>query len=387
MGENGEIIKSESIALELVGMIYDAASDPSLWDAFLVRLASEIGGSSTTLFFYNPKHPLGGLMSSARTDPAIQQRYNEYYIGIDAFGVHGGHLLQPGTVKPGQALCPDSVLVRTEFYNDFLRPVDLHHQVCGVIARDGGSMSILASLRAKRFNPFDESEQQLVALLLPHLRRAFTLHRQLSRLTSDHRWQADQLDALPIGIVLIGMRGSVLHLNAQAHTILSRHDGLGYGKDGLHASLSHESRRLQALINQAVHTGVGRGISAGGVLNISRPCGRRAYQLLVSPYRCTPVLAAADAPAATVFIFDPDAAPPDLPERLIRLYGLTAAESQLAALLATGSSVASAADQLQVTRHTLRTHLKSIFAKTGVHRQTELLHQIYSGPAMLKSEL
>ena len=54
-------------------------------------------------------------------------------------------------------------------------------------------------------------------------------------------------------------------------------------------------------------------------------------------------------------------------------FDLTPAESRLAALLATGTSIASAAERLRISRETARNHLKAIFSKTGVHRQSELV--------------
>ena len=53
--------------------------------------------------------------------------------------------------------------------------------------------------------------------------------------------------------------------------------------------------------------------------------------------------------------------------------GLSRAETALASLLATGLSPKQAAEQLGVTYETARTQLKAVFAKTGVHRQSELV--------------
>jgi DNA-binding CsgD family transcriptional regulator len=52
--------------------------------------------------------------------------------------------------------------------------------------------------------------------------------------------------------------------------------------------------------------------------------------------------------------------------------GLTLGEARLAALVATGLAPKSAAEKLGVTENTARAVLKSVFAKTGVSRQSEL---------------
>lgn len=54
-------------------------------------------------------------------------------------------------------------------------------------------------------------------------------------------------------------------------------------------------------------------------------------------------------------------------------FGLTPAESRVAALLAAGNSLDAVAQSLRVSRETARIHLKSAFSKTGTHRQSELI--------------
>lgn len=59
--------------------------------------------------------------------------------------------------------------------------------------------------------------------------------------------------------------------------------------------------------------------------------------------------------------------------RVSRRLGLTAAEARLAAKLLQGLQIGDAAVELNVSVLTARTHLKNIFAKTGVRRQSELI--------------
>ena len=56
-----------------------------------------------------------------------------------------------------------------------------------------------------------------------------------------------------------------------------------------------------------------------------------------------------------------------------QLYNLTPAETALALELANGLSLEEASETLSIRRNTARAHLRSIFSKTGVRRQTELV--------------
>jgi len=53
--------------------------------------------------------------------------------------------------------------------------------------------------------------------------------------------------------------------------------------------------------------------------------------------------------------------------------GLTRSETRLASLLVAGKSLRVSAAELSITYQTARTTLKSIFQKTGTHRQSELI--------------
>ena len=62
------------------------------------------------------------------------------------------------------------------------------------------------------------------------------------------------------------------------------------------------------------------------------------------------------------------------PVELLRChFGLTPAEARLALHLAAGETLRSADAKLRMTYETARTHLKSIFQKTGTCRQAELV--------------
>ena len=69
-----------------------------------------------------------------------------------------------------------------------------------------------------------------------------------------------------------------------------------------------------------------------------------------------------------------------------QLFNLTPAETGLAIELANGFSLEEAAENLNIRRNTARAHLRSIFSKTGVRRQTELVRIILNSVAALSSE-
>ncbi len=63
------------------------------------------------------------------------------------------------------------------------------------------------------------------------------------------------------------------------------------------------------------------------------------------------------------------------------IYGLSAAQAQLATLVAQGIDLAAAAEKLGVTVNTVRTHLKRMFDRTGAHSQSALVSILLSAEA------
>ena len=83
-----------------------------------------------------------------------------------------------------------------------------------------------------------------------------------------------------------------------------------------------------------------------------------------------------------VFLSDLSRKPASRAEVLCALYHLTPTESRLADLLLQGTEVRVAADQMRTTLETTRFHLKRVLAKTGTHRQTELIRLMLSLPGL-----
>jgi len=74
-----------------------------------------------------------------------------------------------------------------------------------------------------------------------------------------------------------------------------------------------------------------------------------------------------------VFINEPERSYEIDTRILMSLYNLTKAEVNLAKLLAEGANLDQASAELGIARNTARAQLRSIFAKTGVSRQSMLV--------------
>lgn len=118
----------------------------------------------------------------------------------------------------------------------------------------------------------------------------------------------------------------------------------------------------------------------GGLLLLPRAWPLRPLMVTVTPLaprqRNGTIAPGLPQPSALHLIHDPDRAVAMPAEHLVRAYGLTLAEAKLAAALAGGSSLGAYADNARITIGTARWYLKQVLAKTGAHRQSELVRQV-----------
>jgi len=358
----------------LIGSVYDAATEPTLWEPFLGELATTCRADSAALVVHHFGREVHTVSASWNLDPDGQRLYQQHYGSIDVWTMRAQSRL--GTACASEWLCPLEQLVTTEFYNDFLFRYGIVHGMFGLVERNANSWASVSLYRGTLSREFRPSDLRTLNLLIPHVQRALRLHFQFSQIKARSEGIETTLNMLTTGMILLGARGEVLLMNNRAEQLLNRRDGLLLAHGKLGATVYAESVRLQTMIGGAAQTGSGAGLSAGGTILISREEGRPISVTVTPLHEFSATLS--QRPAAVLFIFDPDRnleLPIDL---LQRCYGLTPAEARLAMVLLEGHSLKEAADSCGVTHNTAKSQLKSIFLKTQVNRQSELIRLLLS---------
>jgi len=372
--------------LGMIGRIYDAAADESLWPAFLEGFASAIDGTATALIFHDMTVTRAKLMISARCDPECQRQYLAYYTAFDPYRSASPARsagIGPECIYIGAQIIDSNVLRRTEFFNDFSLAHGLVHHFCAPLTHDTRWWSNLACHRPAGKDPFGTDELELLRILFPHLQRAMQFHRRFAELEGRHRASLDALDRLPVGVILLDERGKIIATNCEAERVLRENDGLSGNTHGIRTAWQGETKVLQGMIAGAAKTAGGEGTAAGGLLALSRPSGKQPLTILVAPVGRNAFAADLKTPCVVLFVTDPERKPASLPGALAQLYNLTAAESHLAQLLMRGETVVRAAERLGVSHNTARTHLQRIYQKTGTTHQGGLVRVLLSGTSAL----
>jgi DNA-binding CsgD family transcriptional regulator len=359
--------------LALLGQIYDAAFDASKWPSVLSSLARAFNGQTASFFQQDFTTGAGRPLAFHDLAVASFHEYAAYYWTQDLWSLHPRRHAVGKAYLSHQHIA-DADLLCTEFYNDFMRPNRLFYAIGCLPLIEGRRLYMLGLHRPKpRGRPFTRGQREQLQRLVPHIRRALQIHHRLEEATVERDAFREAADHLPRGIFTFDGQGRLLWANPVGEELCRQADGLTITRGLLTAALAAETRRLHQLVREAVEAAHGTVLADSGATLISRPSGRRPYVAFASPVRAGPRPIDDHRPTAALFVTDP-ARTPELPlERLMRLYGLTGTEAQLARHIASGRSLQDIASSSSRTMNTVRTQLKQVFQKTGTSRQAQLV--------------
>jgi DNA-binding CsgD family transcriptional regulator len=189
------------------------------------------------------------------------------------------------------------------------------------------------------------------------------------------------LDRLPTGVVLIDQNKKIILANKCAQKLFHQKNGLHIKQNEVHATNLLDNRKFQELIREV--SNVEHGLEkSGGAVMVSRKSSEHAMPVLISPLSSKEFSYENRRAVAALFISDPDLGIPGPQEIFRKLYGLTPSEARLSSALLQGKNVTQVARELHIKVNTVRSHLKSIFLKTGANRQSELIRILITSPRL-----
>jgi DNA-binding CsgD family transcriptional regulator len=374
-------------AQPLIEALYEGAVDPPRWQDFAEILSDLMGGAATTLSIQLPGAIHGRHTYRSGFDDRYWPRIEEHL----KRGLPWGSLeTSPFRKRFGLASerLPDELLVESAFYREFMQPQNLAPEaplLHLISLSDYWMPSGVMIYRRVDTRPFEAADFDLVNLLVPHLSRAFRIAMRQGGIQRTGIALREVIDRLPMGVVLLDEQHNVVIANRQALRIFEQEDGLKIGRCGLEASLPAQNRELRSLIDGVLAAERG-GLVPDTFLMVSRKSGKRAYPIMVSPLLEAPPDAASKDAAVALFISDPEERSFSTAEILQTLYGLSRAESELVQLLTQGFSLEQASRERCVSIHTVRSQLKSVFAKTRTKGQADLVQMILTGVATIRED-
>ena len=333
----------------LVDMVYEGATAPERWDQILPALAGWLGAPRAWLF--TPMHvpAAGGFSFTHAFTASMEQTWRDKWHKQDLWAMRAmemGRFVE-GKVWRSDEILPDSAIVSTEVYREFMLPHKIHHLLSGIVfgPSSTGMLPAACSLfRGVDESRFDADDSERLNLLLPHISRALGVAQRLRDADLKVAASLAALDKLQAGVLLIGRNRAVSFANRAARRLLAEEDGLALRHHAGRAStgeLIMDDRRAADATRAAIIGAIDPDILATEhfcrFVSVPRPSGRAPYTLNFSSLpEHNEFSAGHEVPRVIVFITD-STAPVAVDGALLQhTYGLTPAEIRVAVAMAEG---------------------------------------------------
>jgi len=357
----------------VIGNLYDAALDPALWGVVLGEARDFVGGSAAAIFAKDAAATkLTVFHHDGNLDPHFTRVYCERYMALDP--ANTAHFFsEVGEPMSTVDYIDYAEFLETRLYKEWVRPQGLVDFVSVAIEKSMTSAALFGVFRHERDGIIDANAKHRMRLLAPHVRRAVLIGKAIDLKAAQSASLADALDGLSAAMFLVQANGRIVHANAAAHAMLAA-SGFLYAAN---ARLTVRDVKMHhALMDVLADAGNGDG--AVGARGVALPLATRdggAYLAHVLPLTSGARRQAASAYAAVaaVFVRKAELELPSTPEIIARHYRLTPSELRVLLAVIEVGGVPEVAEALGIADTTVKTHLGSVYGKTGTARQADLV--------------
>jgi DNA-binding CsgD family transcriptional regulator/PAS domain-containing protein len=364
----------------ILGALYDAALDEAGWVKCLEAIRVTFSGNYASLIVRKETEDDVGLIVSAGDNQTSLDPGNPF-IAMSPFTG-----LKPDTLVTVRDVTSEQEWRASAYYLDYCRHQGVFHVMAADIAtRDGGLYGFRVT-RAEGQPDFSRAELEFCGLLLPHIKRALNLHLSINQDRKVSTLYSHAMTQMLVGVVILDQNGLVIECNPAATAIFGLKDGLTVDAGQLQSSYSDDNRKLQKLLREALNTTHMEQLGVTQAMTVTRPSGKLSWGLILQRISSDQWTEGKQRPSLAVFVRDTEGRVDPSVRLAQQLFQLTPAETALAIQLANGLSLEEATEALGIKRNTGRAHLRSIFSKTGVRRQTELVRIFLNSVAWLSEE-
>jgi DNA-binding CsgD family transcriptional regulator len=368
----------EKDLVALIDAIYEAVFDNGLWPSVLIKIADVIGAAQVAMPSADRQAKIIETIAP-RVDPDLCASFKEYWAFRDP--VFGQAILRP----PGKVYTLDHLTRRETFaaspvFNELWRAAGWGLAFAGSNLVAEAQFSAMICISNSPGSDFlTKGQLRLFEAVSRHLGRAVYMSRQLWKLDLAILATAERFEMLPDGALLADAAGRVVLANGAAKAMLDARDGIFLRNGRL--AITSSPNVLQQLVASCARNC--HRIGSGGEFIVPRECPKSALRVTVAPLRSRARLPdvpwiGLGSPVAIVTVANGQHQRERRQKDLCNRFDLTLAEGALAAEILLGDGRKAAAKRCGMSDQTAKTHLGSIFGKTGTHRQAELVRFLLS---------
>ena len=353
----------------VINQLYDGAIDAAAWPGAMSSLCDLVGGAHAVSLVHHAAAGSVPFVASARIEPAPLDRFVSVVTAGPMTWAHG--------VGPGQAchfdvIVPRAEFVKTDFFNDAIRPMGGYRSVVAIPLRQDGFDSFVAVCRPEQSHDFEDEDASALARIVPHVTRALRTRLRVDSAEGRAMAALGAFDQLDIAVAIVDRDLRPVAVNRHADRLLTQGDGLRRTRGALSAAGAADGERLRALVARAAADDAR--VPQRYAMLLRRGKSRPPWAVSVQRLANAPGMPGAR--FVTLLIEDIVRGPGNLTAVLVAAFRLTPREALIANALAQGDDLAAIAARLAIGTGTARNHLKAVFRKTHTRRQAELVSLI-----------
>lgn len=360
---------------QIIGMIYDAALNPALWQEVLTEVV-DFTGSTTAIFTATYQlSPNYDFVFTHNIAPESMRAYQDEYLKVLDMRLHVPYWMEKGlgdtvlhTFAPYASMPVESD--EFLFYVKCAKPTNVSHVAAVLLERSVYSWAVFSVHRSPLLDEYTEQEEKILKRLGVHLRRALQIYRQMTIIQEDKKNIYQVLDHLKIGVILVNQDYRLYYANAIVKKLLEKSSVLELDKNNSLKTLKSFQEKLNQLIRSALFENDDLNNEAGGVLALYDD-NDSSLMLSILPFSET------EAPhqqkQLIIFVTQTNQPQHLAKDYLIQKYKLAKRELEVCDLFVNGLSLEQIAENMDITYGSIRVYIKNIFAKTDCSSQTELM--------------
>ena len=368
-------------------LLHEAALDPARWPAAACLIDEVSGVKGSALGFGGgswgrPTVSFALICIGGERRKDLEQRYfRDYWSGDER--ITRLARLRHGELKHNSDLYTDREKQVSPAYNEMLRDTESQNGLHVRLDGPQGSNIVWSLADSTEPEGWSSAQIETISSLLPHIRQFVRMRQALADSAALGSSLADLLDNTRLGVIHLDRRGRIVAANDRAGGLLRQGDGLADRAGYLGAGAFAENVGLQRLLARALPP-PGTEASAGS-MTLRRTSSRTRLVVHVNPVTGREGDFRARRVAVLVLVVDPESSFRIDPVIVAGALGLTAAESQLAVMVAVGHSVRAIAKLTGRKEDTVRWHLKRIFRKQRLKSQADLVRRVLSLDGLSRS--
>jgi DNA-binding NarL/FixJ family response regulator len=357
---------------QVVEAVYGCALDASRWQETVGMIAELCQSKCCVLGISDLKTGANELTFQVGCDEHYLRLHEEKYGALNPC-LGPLQLVPVGTVVTSAMMIDDYELLRTRYYQEWLKPQGLLDTVGFIVLKAGQRIASLTATRLECEGRYGDAEVRLLNRLTPHVCRSVAVADVFNLKTVKSKVLEATLDALKCGVYLTDHEGHILYMNRAAQCQVETGDAL----------LIQNSRLTP--VDKAAHATLAKALAEAAAGSAEEPAGAVALPGAKAKGLVGTILSLSlnrdqrrnpglnSGATVAVFVQDP-VAETHLPgQAFAKLYGLTGSELRVLLAMSPAHCIKEAAEMLEISEATAKTHLQHIYAKTGTSKQTELM--------------